>query len=40
MYWFDMISNPGVYDLSEVVLIYLFMTKTKNVVFRSKVVLT
>lgn len=30
-YWFNMISNPPVYDLSEVVLIHLLMTKTKVV---------
>lgn len=29
MYWFDMIPNL-IYDLSEVVLIPLFMTETKN----------
>ena len=38
--WFDIISNPLVYDLSEVVLTNLFMTKTKKkVVSRSRVVL-
>ena len=30
VYWLDMISNPLVCDLSKVVLIYLFMTKTKK----------
>lgn len=34
------ISNPLVYDLSEIILIYLLTTKTKKIVVRSKVVLT
>lgn len=40
MYWLNMISSALVYNFSEVVLIYWFMTKTfKKVVFRSKAVL-
>lgn len=40
VYCFDRISNVLVYDLSEVALIHLFMTKIKKVVSRSKAVLT
>lgn len=38
VYWFNMISNAFVYYLSGVVLIRLFMTKTKTN-WRSEVVL-
>lgn len=30
VYWFDMISNPLPYDLNEVVLIHLLITKIKK----------
>ena len=47
VYWFDLISNPLAFDLNEVVLlvydlnvlVHLFITKTKKLVFHGKVIL-
>lgn len=39
VYRFNMVSNILVYDFSEVVLIHLFVAKTKKGAFRSQVVL-
>lgn len=35
---FDVILNPRVYELKDIVLMTLFMTQTRKIVFRSKVV--
>lgn len=36
VYWFDLLSNPLVYDLNGIVLMHLFMIKTKKLVLQVK----